>query len=106
MSMATEKFSMSEQRALLARLLRERAAVERKTAPLSFPQQRFWFMDQLEPGSSAYNSPMSVRLLGTLRFPALESSFNEVVRRHGSLRTTFPVVGDEAVQRVAPFERF
>ncbi|HEX2252402.1 MAG TPA: condensation domain-containing protein, partial [Thermoanaerobaculia bacterium] len=58
--------------------------------PLSFGQQRLWFLDRLDPGSSTYNIPPSVRLTGRLDLPALARSFNEVARRHEVLRTTFP----------------
>ncbi|HVR95695.1 MAG TPA: non-ribosomal peptide synthase/polyketide synthase, partial [Thermoanaerobaculia bacterium] len=57
--------------------------------PLSFAQERLWFIDQLEPGGSAYNVPAAVRLTGRLDRPAFAASWNEVVRRHESLRTTF-----------------
>ncbi|HEX2162797.1 MAG TPA: condensation domain-containing protein, partial [Thermoanaerobaculia bacterium] len=58
--------------------------------PLSFGQQRLWFLDRLDPGSSTYNIPPSVRLTGRLDLPALARSFHEVARRHEVLRTTFP----------------
>ncbi len=57
--------------------------------PLSFAQQRLWFLDQLQPGGSFYNIPGAVRLIGKLNIEALEKSLSEVVRRHESLRTTF-----------------
>jgi amino acid adenylation domain-containing protein len=60
--------------------------------PLSFAQQRLWFIDQLEPGSAAYNVPAAVRLRGALNVEALRRSFAEVVRRHEVLRTSFAVV--------------
>ncbi len=57
--------------------------------PASFAQQRLWFVDQLEPGSSNYNIAQAFRLSGRLRPEALERSLNEIVRRHETLRTTF-----------------
>src|SRR6266849_4455424 len=60
---------------------------EGETAPLSFSQQRLWFLDQFEPGSSAYNIPAALRLKGLISISALEYSFNEIVRRHEALRT-------------------
>src|SRR5205823_1058913 len=57
---------------------------------LSYAQQRLWFIDQLEPGSAAYNIPSAVRLRGRLDEAALERSLNEIVRRHEVLRTSFP----------------
>ncbi len=57
--------------------------------PLSFAQQRLWFLDQLDPGSDSYNIPRAVCLEGALDAPALERSLAEIVRRHEVLRTTF-----------------
>jgi acyl carrier protein len=57
--------------------------------PLSFAQQRLWFLDQLEPGSTAYNMPGAIRISGELEVGALERSLATVVRRHESLRTRF-----------------
>ena len=60
--------------------------------PLSFAQERLWFLDRLYPGSPIYNSPVAVRLLGALDQRALERSIAEIVRRHEALRATFPMV--------------
>ncbi|MCP4662493.1 MAG: hypothetical protein GY856_44415, partial [bacterium] len=66
---------------------------DRGPLPLSFSQERLWFLNQLEPESDAYNLYYALRLEGELAVPALQGSFREVVRRHESLRTTF-VAGD------------
>ena len=73
--------------------------------PLSFAQQRLWFLDQLQPNSSSYNVSWSIRMTGRLDCEALERSLNEIVQRHEVLRTTFSVDGGEPVQVVAPFLR-
>ena len=66
--------------------------------PLSYAQQRLWFLDQLEPHSSAYNIPGALHLTGRLNIVALEQSLNEVVRRHEALRTTFTLFDEQPVQ--------
>jgi amino acid adenylation domain-containing protein len=70
--------------------------------PLSFAQQRLWFLGQYEPNSSVYNMPAAFRIAGTLHVAALERSLNEVVRRHESLRTCFSVVDGQPIQVIAP----
>jgi amino acid adenylation domain-containing protein/non-ribosomal peptide synthase protein (TIGR01720 family) len=70
--------------------------------PLSYAQQRLWFLDQLEPGSAVYNVPLALRLEGRLDVAALEWSATQLARRHEVLRTTFPAVSGVGVQRVAP----
>ena len=70
--------------------------------PLSFAQQRLWFIDQLDPGNCVYNFPVAVRLKGSLNLAALEQSLNEVVRRHEALRTTFSIVDGQPSQVIAP----
>ena len=70
--------------------------------PASFAQQRLWFLDQLQPGSAAYNIPTAVRLVGVLDVGLLRRALNEVVRRHESLRTTFAATGGVPFQVIAP----
>jgi amino acid adenylation domain-containing protein/non-ribosomal peptide synthase protein (TIGR01720 family) len=76
---------------------------EMTAIPLSFAQQRLWFLDQLEPGSAQYNIPAAVRLTGDLNTQALEQSLTEVIRRHETLRTSFSVVDEQPVQVISPF---
>ncbi|HLL70298.1 MAG TPA: amino acid adenylation domain-containing protein, partial [Pyrinomonadaceae bacterium] len=107
-----------EQQSLLMLMLREKAAKQaeaqprqeqqsirplprRGRAPLSFAQQRLWFLDQFEPDSAVYNIPAAVRLSGVLDASALERSFNEVVRRHEILRTSFALVAGQPAQEIA-----
>src|SRR6185503_12285440 len=70
--------------------------------PLSFAQQRLWFLDQLEPGSAVYNMPVGLRLVGELEVEALARALSEIVRRHEVLRTTFAVVDGLPVQVIEP----
>jgi amino acid adenylation domain-containing protein len=70
--------------------------------PLSFAQQRLWFLDQLEPESTAYNRPAAIRLVGRLDIAALEQALNEIIRRHETLRSTFAVVDGDIVQVLHP----
>src|SRR5262245_30504340 len=92
---------LEEKRALLARLLREKAN-RPQAHPVSFGQQRLWFLDRLEPGSAAYNMPAALRLKGALDAQALEAGLNELVRRHAVLRTTISDVDGEPAQLVHP----
>ncbi len=70
--------------------------------PLSFAQQRLWVLTQLEPDGASYNIPIALRLSGTLDIEALESSLNELVRRHEVLRTTVSQSDGQPVQVVSP----
>lgn len=70
--------------------------------PLSFPQQRLWFLEQLEPGQPIYNIFTAASLTGPLDIAVLEQSLSEMIRRHESLRTTFALVEQEPVQIIAP----
>ena len=70
--------------------------------PLSFAQQRLWFLDQFQPGLGVYNIPAAVRLSGLINLDALEQSLNEIVSRHESLRTTFAFADGQPVQLIAP----
>lgn len=71
--------------------------------PTSFAQQRLWFLDQLAPGTCFYNVPLTLRLIGTIDQDALTKSFNEVVRRHEALRTTFAWMDGQPVQVISPY---
>ena len=73
---------------------------KRDLIPLSFAQQRLWFIDRLEPDSSAYNVPGAVRLAGKLNLETLERVINEIVRRHEALRTRFEEVEGAPVQMI------
>lgn len=74
--------------------------------PLSFAQQRLWFLTQMDPESGAYNLPFALRLGGGLDHRILERSFLALLRRHESLRTIFPSVDGEPRQVAVEVERF
>ncbi|RSM52222.1 non-ribosomal peptide synthetase [Amycolatopsis sp. WAC 01376] len=72
------------------------------TAPLSFAQQRLWFLDEFEPGSTEYVSPTALRLRGELDTGALDRALTALVARHEALRTTFDTVDGHGTQVVHP----
>ena len=81
-------------------------AADRSAAlPLSFAQQRLWFLDQMEGVSQAYHMPAGLRLRGRLDVVALEGALDRIVSRHEVLRTTFAVVGEQPVQRIGRAEQ-
>lgn len=70
--------------------------------PLSFAQQRLWFLDRLRPGDARYNSAVAVRFTGTVDHEALRTALAAVVARHEALRTTFEETDGRPAQRVHP----
>lgn len=84
------------------RAIPRRAARYATQAPLSFSQERLWFLYRLEPESYAFNITNAVRLTGTLNAASLENALNEIVRRHEALRTSFANIDGEPVQIIAP----
>ncbi|HEX6095656.1 MAG TPA: amino acid adenylation domain-containing protein [Thermoanaerobaculia bacterium] len=76
----------------------DRSAVAR--IPLSFAQERLWFIQQLDPESAAYNVPAAVSIRGELDVDLLERAYNAVIARHETLRTVFPVRDGVAGQRI------
>ncbi|CAD5921078.1 non-ribosomal peptide synthase/polyketide synthase [Planktothrix agardhii] len=70
--------------------------------PLSYAQQRLWFLDQLEPNSPFYNIPLALRLEGTLKIDVLEKSLQEIIQRHEALRTNFLTLDGNPVQIIKP----
>ncbi|NPC83460.1 amino acid adenylation domain-containing protein, partial [Pyxidicoccus fallax] len=103
-------FEASTVEALAKRLAREErtdaAPLTRQpregVLPLSFAQQRLWFLDQLKPGSASYNIPAALRLSGPLHVEALRRAFEELVRRHEALRTTFSTSHGAPQQLIHP----
>jgi amino acid adenylation domain-containing protein len=80
----------------------ERRADSGRPLPLTSPQRRLWFLDQLEPGNPAYNLGVAVRFSGALDAEALARALGEIVRRHEALRTVFRVLDDVPAQLVLP----
>ncbi len=68
--------------------------------PLSFAQQRLWFLHQMQPNSAVYNLPMAIRVEGFLETDALAQSLNHIVHRHEALRTRFVMVAGQPVQTI------
>jgi amino acid adenylation domain-containing protein len=102
MNMADElEFSKTDKRALLAELLRKKAAKPRP-APLSFAQQRLWFLNELDPGSGYYNISRAARLVGRLDQAALQVALDTVVARHEALRANFQPTASEPIQIIHP----
>jgi amino acid adenylation domain-containing protein len=90
-------------------MIRQEATVRRThrtEGPTSFAQERFWFIDRLGQGSTAYNVFSGLRLSGDLDEPALERALGELIRRHHALRTTFREVDGVPLQVVLPFDGY
>ncbi|GAA2226342.1 MupA/Atu3671 family FMN-dependent luciferase-like monooxygenase [Streptomyces nogalater] len=86
----------------MSTVIEPEAGEENGAAPLSYAQQRLWFLDQLQPGSSVYNVPLGYDITGPLDHGALEQALTEVVRRHEILRTAFRSTGGTPHQVVLP----
>ena len=95
-----EGLSDLQKRALLTQLLRERI-VAPKRFPVSYAQQRLWFLDRLAPGNPCYNMSLAMHIESPLDVAVLRRALNEVVGRHGALRTNFTEVDGEPMQVVA-----
>ncbi len=108
---------IAERKAEILTVLRQRSSSNRiaappikhrannEPAPLSFAQERLWFLDQLEPESTVYNVCRASRLSGNLSSSALEASLNEIVSRHETLRTALRLIDGKPVQIVQPAGR-
>ncbi len=99
LAMAVERARQREKGQLIPHIQR---ADRRSVLPLSFAQQRLWFLDQLQSGSPFYNMPIAFYVRGLLDVATLEQSLNALVLRHEILRTTFAMVNEQPVQIIAP----
>ena len=81
-------------------------SVPHERAPLSFAQQRLWFLEQLEPGNIAYTIPLALRLRGVVQVEAMQRTVAEIVRRHEVLRTHFEVHNGQPCQVIEPASSF
>ncbi|HEY0753746.1 MAG TPA: amino acid adenylation domain-containing protein [Ktedonobacteraceae bacterium] len=79
-----------------------RPAPRGNTLPLSFAQERVWFLYQLKPENLAYNAQALIRLRGRLQIAALRQALTEIVRRHEIFRTTFPTIDGQPEQSIHP----
>jgi hypothetical protein len=103
----------AERRELLERMLKERDAAAADLrggipcrpdpaalSPLSFEQERLWFLYHMETGQGAYNAPVAIRLRGPFNFDAFKRGLEEVARRHSVLRATFEIINGKSVQKI------
>ena len=75
---------------------------ESNTFPLSFAQERLWYLDQFEPNNPVYNLSAAFRIAGRLNVDTLKQSLNEIINRHEALRTTFSSLDGQPIQIIAP----
>ncbi len=95
-------FTLGGHSLLATQLISRLRLVFGREIPLSFAQERLWFLQQLEGASATYNMPFSVRIDGHLDLKTLEKALSEIVRRHSVLRTTFPTVNGTPIQVIHP----
>ena len=92
----------AEQKVPTRPFLAPRSGSRPDALPLSYAQQRLWFLEQLDPGNYVYNRPAFWRFTGTLNVAVLERCINNIVKRHDVLRTTFANVNGQPIQRLSP----
>ena len=101
MSQSIAHLTPEQKRQLLSQLLQKQAQQgSARRFPLSFAQQRLWFIEQLQPGTAVYVIPAVLRLEGPLQVEALHRSLQAIVQRHGILRTRFIADGGQPQQQV------
>src|SRR5215212_7771793 len=95
------EMTAAEKRALLSQLLQEKMGNTKKY-PLSYAQERLWFLDQFQPASAIYNIPTAIEINAALNVRAVEEALQELLRRHEVLRTSFSNEDGGPVQVVHP----
>ena len=103
------KLSPEKQRFILQKLKKKKSEIisavkiisRPDDIPLSFAQQRLWFLDQLEGPNAAYTIPVALKIIGKLNVPVLEQSLNKIIQRHESLRTVFDTKNGMPVQLIS-----
>jgi len=96
--------SPQEKRALLTQLLRQKTSQATSLHPLSYGQQALWFLYQSAPESAAYNFALTTRIRSSVDIPALQRTFQSLIDRHSSLRTTFKTINANPVQEVHKYQ--
>ena len=96
--------SVAEKRALLARLMREKAKKTKQTYPLAYNQLAFWYLYQTDPQSAAYNIGVPVRVCTPVDSENLKDAFQQLLNRHPALRTTIQVQNGEPVAEVCGYQ--
>jgi hypothetical protein len=99
-------YLLAEEGVELTRTIPLRRRTDLEKLPLSYAQQRLWFLEQMEPGSAIYNVPQALRVTGELAVEVLEASLREVIRRHEVLRTRFALREGEAEQVIEEQVKF
>ncbi len=79
---------------------------QQKQAPLTYAQESLWFLQQLDPGSNAYNTTHLIKFTGGIDHPCMERAVNELIRRHEPLRTLYPNIRGKPIQVVQPYEHY
>ncbi len=100
-SSLSKDLTPEEKRQLLSKLLDKKAKANQKEYPLSYAQQAMWFLYELAPESSAYNTGFAARILGDINLPMFKESFHDLIERHTSLRTNFKENSGTPTQQVS-----
>jgi hypothetical protein len=95
------KAQLAAHKSALIKLLQAEAAENESNPPLSLAQERFWFLDKMEPGNPTHNINVAYRLKGHLDVQALQNSLSAIVARHETLRTTIRIRDERPYQHIS-----